>query len=189
MTTAPMNLMPGQISQRIFELRGQRVMLDSDLAALYGVETRRLNEQVRRNLERFPEDFAFQLTAEEWGILRSQFAISKSTKGSGGRRYTPWAFTEHGAIQAANVLNSPQAAEMGVYVVRAFVYLRSLALSHKDLALRLDELEQRIGQKLQSHDQAIAGLIETIRELMQPPAPKKKRPIGFVIPSDPDDAT
>ena len=183
-----MNLMPGQISQKIFELRGQRVMLDSDLAALYGVEAKRLNEQVRRNPERFPDDFMFQLSSQEWESLRSQFATLKTGRGQ-HRKYMPYVFTEHGAIQAANVLNSAQAAEMGVYVVRAFVYLRSLALSHKDLALRLDELEQRIGQKLQSHDQAIAGLIETIRELMQPPAQKKKRPIGFVIPSEPDDET
>jgi hypothetical protein len=175
------SLIPGEISQKIFEVRGQRVMLDSDLAALYGATTKRLNEQVRRNLGRFPPDFAFQLTADEWGILRSQNATSKPASGSGGRRYIPYVFTEHGAIQAANVLSSPQAAEMGVYVVRAFVYLRSLALSHKDLAARLDELEQRIGQKLRSHDQAIAGLIDTIRELMQPPAPKK-RPIGFITP-------
>lgn len=179
-----MSLMPGQISQRILEVRGQRVMLDSDLAELYGVETRRLNEQVRRNQERFPEDFAFQLTAEEWGVLRSQFAISNPSKGSGGRRYMPWVFTEHGAIQAANVLNSPQAAEMGVYVVRAFVHLRAMALTHKDLALRLDELERRVGQKLATHDQAIAGLINTIRELMQPPDLKSKRPIGFVTPGE-----
>jgi len=103
----------------------------------------------------------------------------------GGRRKLPWVFTEHGAIQAANVLNSPQAAEMGVYVVRAFVHLRAMALTHKDLSQRLDELERRVGRKLATHDQAIAGLINSIRELMQPPATKTKRSIGFLAPDEP----
>ena len=132
-----------------------------------------------RNLDRFPVDFMFQLTAEEATALRSQFATSKITaSGRGGRRYLPYAFTEHGAIQAANVLNSPRAVEMGIYVVRAFVQLRELLASNKDLARRLDQLEARIEKKLATHDDAIAAMLSAIRQLMNPPVPKR-RGIGF----------
>ncbi len=165
------------ISRSILVLRGQRVILDRDLAAIYGVTTGRLNEAVKRNAKRFPEDFVFQLTAEEAEPLRSQIATSKSP-GRGGRRYRPYAFTEHGAIQVANVLSSPRAVEMGIYVVRAFVKLRKLLASNKDLARRLDELEARIEKKLTTHDEAIAAMLSAIRQLMNPPAPKR-RPIGF----------
>lgn len=151
-------------------------MLDADLAALYGVQTRRLNEQVRRNAERFPEDFVFQVTPAEFANLKSQFATSSW----GGRRKLPLAFTEHGAIMAAMVLNSPRATEVSVYVVRAFVQLRDTLIAHKELARRLDELEARIERKLSSHDQTIAGILDAIRQLMTPPEPRKKRPIGFV---------
>ncbi len=171
------------IASRIVVLRGQRVMLDADLAALYGVTTKRLNEQVRRNLERFPSDFMFQLTNQEVAILRSQFATSSSGARRlawGGRRYTPHAFTEHGAIMAAMVLNSPRATEVSVYVVRAFVELRDTLLTHKELAKRLDELESRLERKLATHDQAIAGILDAIRQLMAPPEPTRKRRIGFV---------
>ena len=173
-------LVPVQdITRTILVLRGQRVLLDAELAALYGVTTKRLNEQVRRNLDRFPADFMFQLTAAEATALRSQIATSKITvSGRGGRRYLPYAFTEHGAIQAANVLNSPRAVEMGIYVVRAFVQLRELLSSNKDLARRLDQLEARIEKKLATHDEAIAAMLSAIRQLMNPPAPKR-RPIGF----------
>ena len=126
------------ITHHIIVLREQKVLLDSDLAALYGVETRRLNEQVRRNRGRFPKDFIFELTPEEFANLKSQFATSSW----GGRRKLPMAFTEHGAIMAATVLNSPRAVEVSVYVVRAFVRLREMATSHQDLAKRLDELER-----------------------------------------------
>jgi hypothetical protein len=123
------------IARAIFVLRGRRVMLDADLATLYGVSTKRLNEQVRRNLDRFPADFMFQLTGEEFAGLRSQSATSKPiSSGRGGRRYLPNVFTEHGAIQTANVLNSTRAVEMGIYVVRAFVHVRELLASNKDLA-------------------------------------------------------
>ncbi|MHB8723516.1 MAG: ORF6N domain-containing protein [Steroidobacteraceae bacterium] len=166
------------ITRSILVLRGHRVILDADLAALYGVPTKRLNEQVRRNAERFPEDFTFQLTAEEAAALRSQFATSKTPTGRGGRRYLPYVFTEHGAIQAANVLNSPRAVEMGIYVVRAFVQLRELLSSNKELAKRLDQLEARIEKKLATHDDAIAAMLSAIRELMHAPPPKR-RPIGF----------
>jgi hypothetical protein len=167
------------IAQRILLLRGQKVLLDTDLAVLYDVPTKRFNEQVRRNLERFPADFMFQLTEEEWAALRSQFATLKTGRGQ-HRKYLPYAFTEHGAIMAATVLNSPRATEVSVYVVRAFVALRELLTGNKELALKLAELESRVERKLETHDQAIAGLIDAIRELMRPPEPTKKRPIGFV---------
>jgi hypothetical protein len=170
-------LVPVQdITRTILVLRGQRVLLDAELAALYGVTTKRLNEQVRRNLDRFPADFMFQLTVPEATALRSQIATSNTRRG--GRRYLPYAFTEHGAIQAANVLNSPRAVEMGIYVVRAFVQLRELLSSNKDLARRLDQLEARIEKKLATHDDAIAAMLSAIRQLMNPPPPKR-RPIGF----------
>jgi ORF6N domain len=167
-------LLPAErIVQTIRVLRGQKVLLDMDLALLYGVETRRLNEQVRRNRERFPDDFMFQLTAGEFGNLKSQFATSSW----GGRRKLPFAFTEHGAIMAATVLNSVRAIEMSIYVVRVFVQLRELLASNKGLAAKLDELEHRIG----AHDRVIVDLVNAIRELMQAPEPES-RPIGFVTP-------
>lgn len=176
-TKKPVTAPVEHITQSILILRGQRVMLDSDLAELYGVTTKRFNEQVRRNLERFPVDFMFQVTVEELARLRSQIATSKS--GRGGRRYSPYVFTEHGAIMAAMILNSPYAVEMSVYIVRAFVQLRELLTSNKELAKRLDELEVRITRKLATHDQAITAIIKTIRQLMTQPEPKK-RSIGFV---------
>lgn len=171
------------ITRAILILRGQRVLLDAELAALYGVTTKRLNEQVRRNLDRFPADFMFQLTAEETADLRSQFATSKATTGRGGRRYLPHAFTEHGAIQAANVLNNRRAVEMGIYVVRAFVQLRGLLSSDKELAKRLDQLEARIEKKLATPDEATAAMLSAIRELMNPPQPRR-RGIGFTTDLD-----
>ena len=172
------------IASRILILRAQRTILDADLAALYGVETRRLNEQVRRNSERFPEDFVFQVTPGEFANLKSQFATSSW----GGRRKRPLAFTEHGAIMAAMVLNSPRATEVSVYVVRAFVQLRDTLLAHKELARRLDQLEAGIERRLSTHDQAIAGILDAIRKLMAPPPPPppdpKRRRIGFVNDDD-----
>jgi hypothetical protein len=160
------------IGRAITVLRGQRVILDADLAAIYGVSTGRLNEAVKRNAERFPEDFMFRLSAAEHTALISQFATSKP--GRGGRRKLPWAFTEHGAIQAANVLNSPRAVTMGVFVVRAFVRLREVLASNSALARKLDELER----KYQHHDEAIKAILSAIRQLMNPPQPKR-RGIGF----------
>lgn len=164
------------IARSILVLRAQRVLLDAELAALYGVTTKRLNEQVRRNRERFPADFRFQLTAAEHAALRSQIATLKPGRGQ-HRKYLPYAFTEHGAIMAATVLNSPRAVEMSIYVVRAFVKLRELLASNSELARRLDELEARIEKKLATHDEAIAAMLSAIRQLMNP-APKR-RPIGF----------
>lgn len=166
----------GQIEERIYTLRGKRVMLDADLAGLYGVTTSRLNEQVRRNPDRFPEDFSFQLSNQELAFLMSQNATSKpKPQGRGGRRKPVRVFTEHGAIMAAAVLNSARAVEVSVFVVRAFVQLRELAMAHQEIQQKLTELENKVS----GHDQAIAGLINAIRELMKPPAPGNKRPIGF----------
>lgn len=164
------------IRRRILILRGQRVILDSDLAAIYGVSTGRLNEAVKRNIERFPQDFMLRLCDAEYAALISQVATSKP--GRGGRRKLPWAFTEHGAIQAANVLNSPHAITMGVYVVRSFVQLRGLLSSDKELGRRFVQLEARIDKKLAEHHEAITAILAAIRELMNPPA-NKRRPIGF----------
>jgi phage regulator Rha-like protein len=161
-----------RIESRILLIRGHKVILDSDLAELYGVTTKRLNEQVKRNRERFPADFMFQLTSREATSLRSQIATSK--QGRGGRRYRPYAFTEHGAIMAASVLNSQRAIEVSVYVVRAFVKLREMLRTHKELAQKLAELEKRI----EGHDEEIIVLFEAIRQLMEPPEKTSKR-IGF----------
>lgn len=168
-----------KITHTIVLLRGKRVILDAELATLYGVSTKRFNEQVRRNIARFPEDFMFQLTAGEQTILRSQSATSKPAAGRrGGRRYLAYAFTEHGAIQAANVLNSSRAAEIGIYVVRAFVRLRELLASNRDLVRRLDRLEAQIERKLGTHDEAIAAMLAAIRELMKP-LQSRRHGIGF----------
>jgi ORF6N domain len=176
--TSPKALVPAQdITRAILVLRGQRVLLDAELATLYGVTTKRFNEQVKRNRERFPEDFMFQLTAEEAQRSRSQFATLNSGRGQ-NIKYRPYAFTEHGAIMAATILNSPRAVEMSVYVVRAFVQLRELLSSNKELARRFAQLETRLDKKLTTHDEAIAAILSAIRQLMHPPAPKR-RPIGF----------
>jgi hypothetical protein len=161
---------PQALGGRIVEIRGQRVLLDSDLADLYEVDTKRLNEQVKRNADRFPADFMFQLTPAEFADLKSQFATSSW----GGKRKLPNAFTEHGAIMAASVLSSKRAVEMSVYVVRAFVQLRELLSSQKVLAEQLAKLERRVGH----HDNSLAEIIDTLRGLMERPAPVK-RGIGF----------
>jgi phage regulator Rha-like protein len=163
------------VESRILILRHQRVILDSDLAELYGVSVRQLNQQVKRNRDRFPTDFMFQLAPKENESLRSQIVISK--KGRGGRRYPPYAFTEHGAIMAATVLNSKQAIEMSVFVVRAFVRMREMLAKNRQLAAKIKELDQR----LETHDTAIQDIIEAIKELMLPEEPSKRK-IGFQIP-------
>ncbi len=161
-------------------VRGQRVILDSDLAAIYEVSTTRLNQQVRRNAERFPEDFAFQLAPDELAGLMLQIATSK--KGRGGRRKLPLAFTEHGAIMAANVLSSPRAAQMSVFVVRAFVKMREALAQNKELAAKLAELERNLTDRLDDHEKAIVQILDEIKKLMEPPpAPEpKRRQIGFL---------
>jgi hypothetical protein len=164
---------PAKLESAIYLMRGQRVMLDSDLAKIYGVSTMRLNEQLRRNKKRFPSDFAFQLTREKFTNLISQFAISSSHC---GRRKLPWAFTEHGAIMLGSVLNSAVAIDASVRVVRAFVRLREIISANAELAAKFAQLERR----LDSHDEAIAQLFAAIRQLLAP-APAKKREIGFHV--------
>lgn len=166
------------IEARIHTVRGQRAMLDADLAEVYGVTTKRLLQQMRRNAKRFPEDFAFQLTGEEFTDMRPQITTSSSSA-YGGRRYRPFVFTEHGAIMLASVLNSPRAVEMSIFVVRAFARLRALAANHRELASRLAELERRVG----GHDQALKVLVVVLQQLTEPPLPvESPRPrIGFSI--------
>jgi ORF6N domain len=156
-------------------VREQKVLLDADLAAFYGVSTKRFNEQVRRNRGRFPADFMFQLSHKEWDPLRSQFATLETGRGR-HRKYLPLAFTEHGAIMAATILNSARATEISVFVVRAFLRLRRFLASNEELSTRLDEVER----KFAAHDQAIARLVNAIRKLMTPPEPLRQRSIGFV---------
>src|SRR5271163_2171808 len=163
------------VESHILFLRHQRVILDADIAELYGVPVKRLNEQVKRNQERFPADFMFQLTEKEQASLRSQ--IATSNKSRGGRRYPPYAFTEHGAIMAATVLNSDQAVRMSVFVVRAFVRLREMLATNRRLAGKIDELENR----LDTHDSVIVELIEAIKDLMTPQETPRVR-IGFQLP-------
>jgi len=162
------------IESAIYSLRGQRVMLDSDLAAIYGTSTMRLNEQFKRNRKRFPDDFAFVLTREEFTNLISQNAISRS---HGGRRTLPIAFTEHGAIMLASVLNSEIAVQASIRVVRAFVRLREMVAANAQLASKLAELERQ----LDSHDEAIVDLFATLKRLLEPSESPKKREIGFHV--------
>jgi hypothetical protein len=168
---------PEQIASAILMLRGRRVLLDSELAALYGVTTKRLNEQVKRNAARFPADFIFRLTpAETTALNRSQSATGSQKHRD--PRFAPYAFTEHGAIMVATILSSPRAIEMSVYVVRAFVQLREMLASNRELARRFAQLETRLDKRLTIQDETIAAILSAIRQLMHPPVPKR-RPIGF----------
>ena len=164
-----------RVSSKILVLRNQKVILDTDLAELYGVPVKRLNEQLKRNLQRFPPDFLFTLTRVEYQNLRSQNATSSFAHG--GRRYLPYAFTEHGAIMAATVLNSKRAIEMSIFVVRAFVGMRQALAVNQHVVSKLSELEAR----LDNHDADIQDLVEAIRELMAP-LPANSRRIGFEAP-------
>jgi hypothetical protein len=168
--------LPFSVESRILFLRHQRVILDSDIAELYGVPVRVLNQQLKRNRERFPSDFVFQLNATEHQILRSQNVISSDKHG--GRRYRPYAFTEHGAIMAATILNSDRAVQMSIYVVRAFVHLREMLATNRRIVGKIGELEQRVD----THDCTIQELIEAIKELMAPEEPPRGR-IGFQLPA------
>jgi hypothetical protein len=165
-----------RVTSRILILRNQKVILDTDLAELYGVPVKRLNEQLKRNPQRFPADFLFTLTRAEYQNLRSQNATSSSAHG--GRRYLPHAFTEHGAIMAATVLNSKRAIEMSIFVVRAFVQMRQTPVVNHKVVSKLSELEVR----LDHHDDEIHDLVDAIRELMAPP-PANNRRIGFETPA------
>ena len=171
-TKAKTSVLPLEhLTETIHTIRGERVMLDADLAELYGVETKALLQAVKRNLDRFPEDFMFQLTKHEVAILRSQIVTSRW----GGRRYPPYAFTEQGVAMLSSVLRSPKAVAVNIEIMRAFVRLRQLISSNRELAQKLDELDRQVSK----HDTAISEIIEAIRQLMVPPSPKEKRRIGF----------
>jgi hypothetical protein len=160
------------VVNKIYEIRNQKVMLDSDLAELYGVETKRLNEQVRRNLERFPEDFMFQLTDNEWNSLRSQIATSKNRRG--GRTYLPNVFTEHGVLMLSSVLNSSQAIQVNIQVVRIFARLRQIFASQNELKIEIEDIKQ----KLNSQDKNIELVFSYLDELSEKKSQPRKR-IGF----------
>jgi len=162
-----------RIEKKIYLIRGQKVMLDQDLAQLYKVPTKRFNERVKRNIERFPIDFMFQLTKSEYTVLRSQIVTSK---GKGGRRYLPYVFTEQGVAMLSSVLNSKKAIKVNIQIMRAFVKLREILSTHKELAQKLKELEL----KIDSHDQQIQSIFEVINQLLIPPEKPKKK-IGFTI--------
>ena len=172
------------IAKSILVLRDQNVLLDRDLAALFGVTTKRLNEQVKRNLARFPIDFMFQLTAEEETALRSHFATSKKPAASrGGRRYLPYAFTEQGVAMLSSVLSTERAVAVNIEILRAFVRMRSVLAANKELAQRFAELESRLDKKTAVQDKAIAAIMSAIRELMNPPI-RLSRGIGFTAKFD-----
>ena len=187
---------PANIESVILTVRGEKVLLDMDLARIYAVPTKRLNEQVRRNSDRFPGDFLFQLTAEEFDSIRSQIATASgtairsqiATASKRNIRYLPYAFTEHGAIMAANVLNSPQAVRMSVFVVRAFLKMRELLGGTKELARRLKALEAKLTARLDGHEAAIVDVLRRLMRLLDPPpAPEPpRRQIGFHARPDDD---
>jgi hypothetical protein len=187
-TTPTVPALQPHIARHILSLRDQRVMLDAELAALYGVETKVLVQAIKRNIERFPADFMFQLDAEEWQSLRSQLVTSNV--GRGGRRYAPYAFTEQGVAMLSSVLNSPRAIAINIEIMRAFVQVRSMVATHQDLAKQLAELQDKTESLAMSHDTfsrntraQLKQVFDALRELMTPPDPPK-RPIGFITPED-----
>ena len=179
-------LVPSErIEGRILLIRGHKVMVDADLAQLYDVETRALVQAIKRNMQRFPDDFMFQLTAEEFAALRSQTVISNV--GRGGRRTAPYAFTEQGVAMLSSVLGSPRAVAVNIEIMRTFVRVRELAITHHELAKQLNALEEKTESMALQHDSfarntraQLKQVFDAIRELMTPPEPSKKRPIGFV---------
>jgi len=173
-----------QIQNMIYEIRGQKVMLDSDLSALYGIELKVMNQAVKRNSKRFPSDFMFQLTDAEWDSLRSQFVTSKISQGRGGRRYAPYVFTEQGVSMLSSVINSERAIEVNISIMRAFVKLRHYVLTKSDTNEQIAELRKLLmvyientDQKLSKHDKAIEQIIIALNNLIEKP-PKTKK-IGF----------
>jgi len=167
-----------QIDEMIRTIRGVRVMLDRDLAKIYGVETRVLVQAIKRNRDRFPPDFVIQLSGQEWESLRSQTVISKA---KGGTRYLPFAFTEHGALQAANVLRSPRAVQMSVFVIRAFIKMREALRGTPELARKLAALEKKLTARLDVHEAAIVEVLQEVMQILNPPPlpePRRKQ-IGF----------
>ena len=176
-----------KIDSLIHTVRGEKVILDTDFARIYGVPTFRFNEAIKRNRQRFPSDFMFQLSKEEKSALTSQFAMSKP--GHGGRRTLPYAFTENGAVMSANILNSPQAVRMSVFVVRAFVKMRDMLAGNRQLAAQLAELERKLTGRLDTHEAAIVDVLRRIMRLLDPPPePESPEPpqkeIGFHIKED-----
>jgi len=167
------------VTSRIRTIRGQKIILDSDLAEIYGTETKMLNRALKRNSDRFPADFIFRLTIEETESLRCQIGTSK--RGRGGRRFLPYAFTENGAIMVANILNSPQAVRMSVFVVRAFVQMRELLSGSRELAVELKKIEATLTARLDGHEVAIIDVLRRIMELLDPPpaAPLPEKSMGF----------
>ncbi len=166
------------IEQKIYLIRGHKVMLDKDLAKLYGVSTKRLNEQIRRNLKRFPKDFMFQLTEKEALLIHSVISNLRSqiaTSSWGGRRYLPYVFTEQGVAMLSSILNSERAIQVNIVIMRVFVKLRHIISTNKDLAHKLNELEHKVGK----HDEDIKLIFEAIRQLMEPPPEPPKPRIGF----------
>jgi len=159
------------VTSKILTIRGHKVMLDFDLADLYQVQTGRLNEQVKRNIDRFPEDFMFQLTGNEWKSLRSQFAISK---GKGGRRYLPYAFTEHGVLMRSSVLNSERAIQVNIQIMRIYTRLKGMLMDHKDILLKLEKLERNVSK----HDENFRTVFIYLKELLNPKTEPMRR-IGF----------
>ena len=187
-TTPAVPALQPHIARHILSLRDQRVMLDAELAALYGVETKVLVQAIKRNIERFPADFMFQLSAEEFANLRSLFVTSSS--GYGGRRYAPYAFTEQGVAMLSSVLNSSRAIAINIEIMRAFVQVRAMAATHQDLAKQLAELQDKTESLVMQHDTfsrntraQLKQVFDALRELMTPPDPPK-RSIGFVTPQD-----
>jgi hypothetical protein len=167
-----------RIESRILVLRGHRVMLGRDLAELFGVALKRLNEQVKRNRERFPDDFMFQLTLQEGkAVMLSRSQIATLKRGQ-NIKYRPYVFTEHGAVMLANVLRSPLAIRASIQVVRAFVHLRRMLSSHDDLARKIDAIDRRVGK----HDAELQEVFRILRKLLQPPPGPPKRPLGFMAP-------
>lgn len=173
---------PEQIDRSILITRGQKILLDEQLAAFYGVGTKRLLEQVKRNLARFPDDFALRLTTEEWAVLRSQFATSRLGT-HGGRRYPPCAFTEHGVAMLSSIFRNTRAIEVNIQIVRAFVRLRQLLGAHKELADRLARLEERLSRRDHTVDQQFRQIFALLDQLFNPPDPPRK-PIGFATEID-----
>jgi phage regulator Rha-like protein len=169
------------IQKRILVVRDRQVMVDEDLADLYGVETRHLVQQVKRNIERFPADFMFQLTKEEAAALRSQTATSDT--GRGGRRYAPYVFTEQGVAMLSGVLRSKRAVAVNIAIMRAFVELRRAAASYTAIENRLEELERETKTKLGRHDQQLSQIFQALRQLISPP-PRPRRQVGFRLPED-----
>lgn len=177
--TESLELIPAPaIEKRIFVIRDRQVMLDEELADLYGVETRRLVEQVKRNAERVPDDFMFQLSSEETAALRSQIAISNI--GRGGRRYAPYVFTEQGVAMLSSVLKSKRAIGVNIAIMRAFVELRRIAGSYKALQERLEDLEREMTGRLDQHDEQLEQIFKALHQLISPPSPPK-RPVGFRV--------